>query len=164
MRGKIAVAATHKIHHPVGAGHAPPATVCYNEYNGLDCCNSRTYPPHPARSAPPFPQGGRLFRWGHPALYCYKQNHHPVGAGQAPPATVYYNEYNGLACRHGYYAARCNHPVNETQRVNATGEQCSPLQAKGKFVPTSLHRTIKKYARAAGIPNLNSKFCTLNSA
>ena len=34
MRGKIAVAATHKIHHPVGAGHAPPATVCYNEYNG----------------------------------------------------------------------------------------------------------------------------------
>ena len=95
-----------------------------------------------------FPPRGKAFRWGR----------------VTPPATVCYNEYNRLACRHGYYAARCNHPVNETQRVNATGEQCSPLQAKGKFVPTSLHRTIKKYARAAGIPNQNSKFCTLNSA
>ena len=28
----------------------------------------------------------------------------------APPATQYYNEYNGLACRHGYYAARCSRP------------------------------------------------------
>ena len=31
---RFAVAATHKIHHSVGAGHAPPATVCYNEYYG----------------------------------------------------------------------------------------------------------------------------------
>ena len=27
MRGKFAVAATYKTHHPVGAGHAPPATI-----------------------------------------------------------------------------------------------------------------------------------------
>ena len=33
-----------------------------------------------------------------------------VGAGHAPPATQYYNEYNGLACRGGYYAARCSRP------------------------------------------------------
>ena len=33
-----------------------------------------------------------------------------VGAGHAPPATVYYNEYNGLVCRHGYYAARYDRP------------------------------------------------------
>ena len=58
--------------------------------------------------------------WGHPALHRYKPNHHPVGAGQAPPATVCYNEYNGLACRHGYYAARCNHPDITIYRVNRT--------------------------------------------
>ena len=28
--------------------------------------------------------------------------HHPVGAGHAPPATVYYNESCGLACRGGH--------------------------------------------------------------
>ena len=47
--------------------------------------------------------------------------HHPVGAVIDRP---------------------CSHPINETQRVNATGEQCSPLQAKGKFAPTALHRTL----------------------
>ena len=71
MRGKIAVAAPHKIHHPVGAGHAPPATVCYNEYNGL-------------------------------------------------------------ACRHGYYAARCNHPDITIYRVNPTGRsRPSPTNLPG---------------------------------
>ena len=34
------------------------------------------------------------------------ENRCTVGAGHAPPATVYYNEYNGLVCRGGIYAAR----------------------------------------------------------
>ena len=51
-----------------------------------------------------------------------------VGAGQAPPATIYYNEYYGLGCRGGIYAARCSRPDFSICRVNATGEQCSPLQ------------------------------------
>ena len=29
-----------------------------------------------------------------------------VGAGYAPPATLYYTEYDGLVCRGGIYAAR----------------------------------------------------------
>ena len=28
--------------------------------------------------------------------------HRAVGAGYAPPATIYYNQYNGLACRGGH--------------------------------------------------------------
>ena len=35
-----------------------------------------------------------------------------VGAGHAPPATIYQNEYNGLACRGGIYAARRSRPDN----------------------------------------------------
>ena len=37
-----------------------------------------------------------------------------IGAGHAPPATVCYNEYYGLACRGGIYAARCSRPGNAT--------------------------------------------------
>ena len=43
-----------------------------------------------------------------------------VGAGYAPPATVYYNEYNGMVCRHGYYAARCSRPDITIYRENRT--------------------------------------------
>ena len=46
--------------------------------------------------------------------------HRAVGAGHAPPATVYYNEHDGLVCRHGYYAARCSHTDIATQRINCT--------------------------------------------
>ena len=58
--------------------------------------------------------------------------HHPVGAGQAPPATVCYNEYNGLACRGGIYAARCNYPDIAIYRVNPTGRiYASPTNLPG---------------------------------
>ena len=45
-----------------------------------------------------FPPRGKAF----PALRGNK-SHCAVGAGYAPPATEYYNEYNGLACRGGIY-------------------------------------------------------------
>ena len=45
-------------------------------------CNCRAFSPHPARKRATFPQGE-----GFPA----------VGAGQAPPATVCYNEYYGYS-------------------------------------------------------------------
>ena len=32
--GKICADSNIQNRHPVGAGHAPPATVCYNEYYG----------------------------------------------------------------------------------------------------------------------------------
>ena len=124
MRGKIAVAATHKIHHPVGAGQAPPATVCYNEYNGLDCCNSRTYPPHPARSAPPSPQGGRLLRGR---------------GGVCPARNLTAITTLRVICRGGIYAARCNHTANAIYRVNRTGRiYASPTNLPG----ISYHRKI----------------------
>ena len=59
-----------------------------------------------------------------------------VGAGQAPPATIYFNEYNGLACRHGYYAARCSHTDNAAQWVN---------------------RTVRNYASPANVPNVRNR-------
>ena len=143
----------YKIHHPVGAGHAPPATIYYNEYNGLACrggiyaarCSRPGYYDIPGKrygtvkTVSYKPAGNlhfsqlyltfRLFvgRGLDPSLlfcgYCKTprrggvtppygaiQNRHPVGAGHAPPATIYYNEYNGLACRGGIYAARCSRP------------------------------------------------------
>ena len=55
-------------HCSVGAGQAPPATLRLQQHNGsfvgaaymppVAAC--RTFPPHPARSAPPSPTGGRL--------------------------------------------------------------------------------------------------------
>ena len=48
------------------------------------------------------------------------KNHCAVGAGHAPPATVYYNEYNGLVCRGGIYAARCCCPDITIYRANRT--------------------------------------------
>ena len=33
---------------------------------------------------------------------------------------IHYNKYNGLVCRGGIYAARCNHPGNAIYRVNGT--------------------------------------------
>ena len=70
-----------------------------------------------------------------------------VGAGYAPPATLYYTEYGGLVCRGGIYAAR---------------QFCSsrPIPRRGGVTPP--YRA-KKCARAAGTPNLNSKLSTLNS-
>ena len=43
-----------------------------------------------------------------------------VGAGYAPPETVYDNKYNGLVCRGGIYAARCSHTDIATQWANCT--------------------------------------------
>ena len=61
-------------------------------------------------SAPPSPQGRRLLRRGGVTPpYGAIENRCTVGAGHAPPATVYYNEYNWLVCRGGIYAARCSH-------------------------------------------------------
>ena len=62
------------------------------------------------------------------AVAATHKTHHPVGAGQAPPATVYYNEYNGLACRGGIYAARCSHPDITNYRVNRP-ERSRPFRA-----------------------------------
>ena len=55
-------------HYSVGAGQAPPAVLRLQQHNGsfvgaaymptVAAC--RTFPPHPARSAPPSPTGGRL--------------------------------------------------------------------------------------------------------
>ena len=58
------------------------------------------------------------------------------GGRVAPPATIYYNEYNGLACRGGIYAARRSRPDNAVYRVNRTGRiYASPtnLPKKVKF-------------------------------
>ena len=52
-------------------------------------------------------------------------------------AAVPIMQYNGLVCRGGIYAARCNRLDITNYRVNRTGEQCSPLQAKNKFVLTA---------------------------
>ena len=112
-------------HHPVGAGHAPPATVYYNEHNGSSV-GTATMPP--VATIRILRTIGQTARNGQDrSLQTYRKSHtqhkihHPVGAVIDRP---------------------CSHPVNETQRVNATGEQCSPLQAKGKFAPTALHRTL----------------------
>ena len=39
----------NKIHHPVGAGHAPPAIVHYNEYNGSSVGAAYMPPAQPSR-------------------------------------------------------------------------------------------------------------------
>ena len=73
-----------------------------------------------------------LRRGGVTPPYGAIKNHCAVGAGYAPPATVYYNEYDGLACRGGIYAARCNHPGNAIYRENAMGRiYASPTNPPG---------------------------------
>ena len=131
-------------HHPVGAGHAPPATVYYNEHNGSSVGTAtmppaqppgyyditgkppgtvKTVPYKPAGNLhfPPLYLTSRLFvgrgldpslpfcvyyqsprRGGVTPPYGAIQNHHPVGAGHAPPATVYYNEHNGSSVGAAY--------------------------------------------------------------
>ena len=84
--------ATTKICHPVGAVIDRPAIL---------------------RSPLIFPAG-----WGHPALRGNKKSSH--GRGGACPARdrIYYNEYNGLVCRGGIYAARGQTAVRKSQVGN----------------------------------------------
>ena len=65
--------------------------------------------------------GNGLDRSGRFTVIAIIKKYHPVGAGHAPPATVCYNEYNGLACRGGIYAARAAIPLLPTYRANRTG-------------------------------------------
>ena len=66
---------------------------------------------------------------------------HPVGVGHAPPATEYYNEYNGLVCRGGIYAARRNRPDVTIYRENCTA---------GWGHPALQHNKIPRPRRSAG--------------
>ena len=85
-----------------------------------------------------------------------QQKHLAVGAGHAPPATVCYNQYNGLTCRGGIYAARCNHPYIATQRLNRTGR----IYASPTNLPEIANYRGKLYCikcvRAADTPHLLS--------
>ena len=96
----------------VGAGHAPPATVCYNEYYGYSVGRGLD-PSLPFCGCRPFARRGEVT-----PPYGAIKKHRAVGAGHAPPATVYCNEYNGLIRRGGIYAARCSHPGKSTYRAN----------------------------------------------
>ena len=77
-----------------------------------------------------------------------------VGAGHAPPATVYYNEYNGMVCRHGYYAAHCSRTDNAIYRASRTGRiYASPtnLPEMGGFeVNANSHGGATKKYRVVG--------------
>ena len=94
----------------VGAAYMPPAQPPgYYDTTGKLHGTVKTVPYKPAGNAEPSRDCAAI------------KIHRAVGAGHAPPATVYYNEYNRLGCRHGYYAARCSQPINATYRANRTG-------------------------------------------
>ena len=83
------------------------------------------------------------------------KNYRAVGAGYAPPATVYYNEYNGMVCRGGINAARCSRTDNAIYRASRTGRiYASPtnLPEMGDFaVGANSHGgAIKKLSRGRG--------------
>ena len=101
---------------------------------GLVCCNCRTYPPHPARKRATFPPRGRLLRRGGVTPpYGAIENRCTVGAGHAPPATVYYNGHNGLVCRGGIYAARATARILRYNGKTARNGQDRSLQTCRKF-------------------------------
>ena len=126
---------------------------------GENCC-CRTFAPHPARTAPPSPGGGRLF----------------CGRGGACPARDKTAARNLRVIRRGgIYAARCSQTGNATHRANGTGRiYASPtnlpeigalpitayLPPKGKVFS---HK--KRAARRAAhrILTLNSQLYTLHN-
>ena len=92
----------------------PAAATPIMRYNGQTARDAFTRPLQTHRKSAFYPSllafrqfvGDGLDRSGRFTVIAIIKKYHPVGAGHAPPATVCYNEYNGLACRGGIYAAR----------------------------------------------------------
>ena len=80
-------------------------------------------------------------RWG--GVYAAPQgnkNHCTAGAGHAPPATLYYTEYDGLVCRGGIYAAR---QFCSSSPIPRRGGVTPPYRAI-KMCPHSGHASLSK--------------------
>ena len=86
----------------------PVAATPIMRYNGQTAGNGQDRSLQPAGNAEPLRDCAAI------------QIHRAVGAGHAPPATIYCNEYTGLVCRGGIYAARCSRTGNAIYRVNGT--------------------------------------------
>ena len=91
----------------VGAGHAPPATVCYNEYYGYSVGRGLD-PSLPFCGCRPFARRGEVT-----PPYGAIKKHRAVGAGHAPPATVWYNEYYGYSVGAAYMPPVAIIPVTQ---------------------------------------------------
>ena len=101
-------------------GVTPPATVFYNEYNGL-VRRGGIYAArcsHPDISIYRANRKGRIYASPTNRLFmgCF-----PVGAGHAPPAVLRKRGIYGLPCRGGIYAARCSRSGKSTERLSRTG-------------------------------------------
>ena len=98
---------------PVGAGYAPPAVLWLQQYTGSSVGAAYMPPVAAARilryigkiarasNARPYNRTGKLRQphdspagWGHPALRGNKK-HYAVGAGYAPPAVLWLQQYTG---------------------------------------------------------------------
>ena len=98
----------------------------------------------------PIPPAG----WGHPARHCYKPNHHPVGAGHAPPATVCYNEHNGSSVGAAYMPPVATIRILRTIGKAARDAYMRPLQPAGNLHFPPLYLTSRLFVGRGLDPSL----------